>query len=139
MRERGLRVGPRWWWIPFCLVSIALGVSLLWWTPNPFAGLAPGERPIRAAMFFKVSGGILALVSFYRLLALKWVEVEHEALMVATLLTKRRHGWSRLTDVQDSAAQYRLVFRSGAVVLPRREYRPADIAVLDEEVKRRRG
>ena len=78
--------------------AIVLAPVVLSFVPNPFEGLAPGERPSRFFMFLWVGLPILALICVWRLLTWTTYRATHEGLEARSMLGSKRSAWIELTS-----------------------------------------
>lgn len=92
-----LVIRPRLWLLLGGIAAILLVPVALSFVPNPFEGLAPGERPARFFIFLWVALPILALMAGWRLLTWTTYRATREGLEARNMLGAKRSAWSELT------------------------------------------
>jgi hypothetical protein len=98
--DKPLVIRPRLWLLLGAIGAIILVPLVLRIVPNPFEGLAPGERPVRFFIFLWVALPILALLAAWRLLTWTTYRASHEGFEARSILGVKRYKWIELTSSQ---------------------------------------
>lgn len=93
-----LVIRPRLWLLFGAIAAIALVPFALSFVPNPFEGLAPGERPSRFFATLWLLLPILMLLAIWRLLAWTSYRATRDWIEARSMLGVKRSAWSELTS-----------------------------------------
>lgn len=96
--DKPLVIRPRFWLLFGAIGAIILVPVVLRFVPNPFEGLAPGERPMRFFMLLWVALPILALLAAWRLLTWTTYRAGYEGFEARSVLGVKRFAWLELTS-----------------------------------------
>lgn len=96
--EKPLVIRPRLWLLFGAIGAVVLVPVVLSFVPNPFEGLAPGERPARFFIFLWVALPILALLCLWRLLTWTTYRATTDGLEARNMLGAKRSAWTDLTS-----------------------------------------
>jgi len=101
--DKPLVIRPRLWLLLGAIGAIILVPAVLRFVPNPFEGLAPGERPVRFFMVLWVALPILALLAVWRLLTWTTYRASYDGFEAHSMLGVKRYAWLELTSSELSA------------------------------------
>lgn len=93
-----LVIRPRLWLLFGAIAAIALVPFALGFVPNPFEGLAPGERPSRFFATLWLLLPILMVLAVWRLLAWTSYRATPDWIEARSMLGVKRSAWSDLTS-----------------------------------------
>lgn len=93
-----LVIRPKLWLLFGGIAAVILAPIALTFVPNPFEGLAPGERPSRFFAAMWVTLPILSLMAGWRLLTWTTYRATHEGLEARNMLGAKRSAWIELTS-----------------------------------------
>lgn len=96
--DKPLVIRPRLWLLFGAIGAIALVPALLSLVPNPFEGLAPGERPSRFFATLWLLLPILMLLAVWRLLKWTSYRATPDWIEARSMLNTKRSAWSELTS-----------------------------------------
>ncbi|MEZ5956883.1 MAG: hypothetical protein R3C27_06700 [Hyphomonadaceae bacterium] len=96
--KKPLVIRPR-LWLPYSAFGAILLVPIsLAFLPDPFAGLGPGDRPVRFFIFLWVALPLLALLAAWRLLTWTTYRATDASLEARSMLGAKRLTWTELTS-----------------------------------------
>jgi hypothetical protein len=95
-----LVIRPKLWLLFGGITAVVLVPVALSFAPNPFEGLAPGERPSRFFMVLWVALPLMALIAGWRLLRWTTYRATHAGLEARNMLGAKRSSWLDLTSVE---------------------------------------
>lgn len=95
-----LLIRPKLWLLFGCLAGVVLAPIALTFVPNPFEGLAPGERPVRFFMVLWLTLPLLTLLAVWRLLSWTTYRATHAEFESRSLLGGKRWAWAELASAQ---------------------------------------
>lgn len=93
-----LVIRPKLWLLIGAIAVVVLVPFVVSLVPNPFEGLAPGERPVRFFMAMWLLLPILVLVAGWRLITWTTYRVDREGIEARSLLGAKRWAWTALTS-----------------------------------------
>lgn len=93
-----LVIRPRLWLLFGGIAAVFLAPIALTFVPNPFEGLAPGDRPVRFFMVLWLLLPILTVLAAWRVLAWTTYRATREHLEARSILGAKRLTWFELTS-----------------------------------------
>lgn len=93
-----LVIRPKLWLLFGAIAAIILAPTALYFVPNPFDGLAAGERPSRFFATLWVALSILILAALWRLLAWTSYRATRDWIETRSILGVKRLDWTQLTS-----------------------------------------
>lgn len=93
-----LVIRPRLWLLFGGIAAVFVAPMVLSFVPNPFEGLAPGERPVRFFMVLWLLLPILTLLAIWRVLGWTTYRATRESLEARSVLGSKRLTWFELTS-----------------------------------------
>lgn len=93
-----LVIRPRLWLLFGGIAAVFVAPMVLSFVPNPFEGLAPGERPVRFFMVLWLLLPILTLLAIWRVLGWTTYRPTRESLEARSVLGSKRLTWFELTS-----------------------------------------
>jgi hypothetical protein len=134
-------IRPKAWLLYLCVAALIAAPIALLFVPNPFEGLAPGERPVRFYMALWVALPILIATALWRLATWTTYEATPDALVARSLFGAKLWPWAELTAsaLQAPAGMppaYELRFGKKKVRFIARHFNSADVERLKTFIQR---
>lgn len=88
---------PKAWLFAGCVLALIAAPIALQYVPNPFADLAPGERPVRFFMLLWLALPVATLLSAWRLATWTTYRATSDALQARSWFGSTRLAWRDVT------------------------------------------